>query len=61
MAPQRQTHQCTTIFKIKRRKVEAQVWDIPLSEIVVVPMTKGLTLDRSRVHVGKMRLVDPKT
>ena len=35
--------------------------DYPSSEIVANPMTKGLTLDRFRVHVGHMRLVNPKT
>ena len=32
----------------------------PSSEIVAHPMTKELTLDRFRVHLGNMRLVDPK-
>ena len=35
--------------------------DYPSSEIVANPMTKGLTLDSYRVHVGHMRLVNPKT
>ena len=40
---------------------EIRVHFIPLSEIVADPMTKGLTLDRFRVHVGNMGLMDPKT
>ena len=40
---------------------EIWVWFIPLSEMVADPMTKGLTLDKFRVHVGNMGLVNPKT
>ena len=42
-------------------KGEIQVRFIPSSEMVVDPMTKGLTLDKFKVHVGNMRLVNPKT
>ena len=40
---------------------EIQVWFIPSSETVADPMTKGLTLDKFRVHVRNMGLVNPKT
>ena len=40
---------------------EIQVRFIPSSEMVADPMTKGLTLDKFKVHVGNMRLVNPKT
>ena len=40
---------------------EIQVHFIPSSEMVANSMTKGLILDRVRVHVGNMGLVDPKT
>ena len=40
---------------------EIQVRFIPLNEMVVDPITKGLTIDIFRVHVGNMGLLDPKT
>ena len=40
---------------------EIQIRFIPSSEMVANPMTKGLTLDKFKVHVGNMRLVNPKT
>lgn len=40
---------------------EIRVRFIPSSVMVVDPMTKGLTLDKFKVHVGNMRLVNPKT
>ena len=42
-------------------KGEIRVRFIPLNEMLADSMTKGLTLDRFRVHVGNMGLVDPKT
>ena len=40
---------------------EIQVRFIPSSEMVANPKTKGLTLDKFRVHVENMKLVNPKT
>ena len=40
---------------------EMRVWFISSSDMVANPMTKGLTLDKFRVHVRNMRLVNPKT
>ena len=40
---------------------EIQVQFIPSSEMVADPITKGLTLDRFRVNVGNIGLMDPKT
>ena len=40
---------------------EIQVWFIPSSKMVANPMTKGLTLDKFRVHVRNMGLMNPKT
>ena len=40
---------------------EIQVQFIPSSEMVANPITKGLTLDRFRVNVGNIGLMDPKT
>jgi len=40
---------------------EIQVQFIPSSEMVADPITKWLTLDRFRVNVGNMGLMDPKT
>ena len=40
---------------------EIRVWFIPSSEMVADSMTKGLTLDKFKVHVGNMGLVNPKT
>ena len=40
---------------------EIRVWFIPSSEMVADSMTKGLTLDKFKAHVGNMGLVNPKT
>ena len=46
-------------------RYSAKGWNMspftPLSEMVANPMIKGLTLDRFRMHVGNMGLMDPKT
>ena len=34
---------------------------IPSSDMVADPTTKGLTLDKFKVHVGNIGLVNPKT